>query len=175
MRSLVLALLLAVSPSLLLAAQGPAPASNSGPSTSVADQDTKGVPTDTTTAADPGKVDSRKAIGVPPAVKARRQAQKNAMARGAAKGRAEFQAALQQQEQARQNAILQQKQATQQQQLQQWQNQQMIQRMMPQGQTVVTVNPDGTYQTKTYYVYPSPLLPGMNNQPVTPPVIVPTP
>jgi hypothetical protein len=181
MRIGTLALLAIVYPSLLFAAQGPTPADQEERTTSKpAVRDEVSIPTDNkATTAEPGKAEPKKAIGVSPAVKAKLQAKKKAMAAGAARGRAEFQAALQQRQTiAQQNAILQKNQMLEQQQLQQQQKQQMIRRMMPQGETVVTVNPDGTYNTKTYYFYPTPIYPPGVNPPVAqpnPPTILPYP
>jgi len=173
MRVSTIVLLVMGSPSFVFA-QVPAPTPSSERTTAKGVvREEKSLPTDTVDqAAEAGKAAPKKLVGPSPAAKAKMQAKKKAMAAGAARGRAEFQAALQQQQAlAEQNARIEQDRIIRQQQAQQLQKQQMIQQLMPQGQTVVKVKPDGTYETRTYYYYPNPIVPpGMN-----PPILQPYP
>ena len=167
-----LLLLLRLSSSPAFAAQGAAPVPPPGsdrttsPGAAGEDRSIPRATADENAKVEPGKATPKASVGLSPAVKARRQAKKKAMAAGAARGRAEFQSALQ-----RQEALAQQERAFQQQQMQRSHESQRlpnIQSLSPQGQTVVKVNPDGTYETKTYYFYPNPLVvPGIN-APVNP-------
>jgi hypothetical protein len=97
---------------------------------------------------------------------------KRARAAAAAKGRAEFEAALNRQALIQQHADLQNGAMAQQQSraMDPLQQQRMLQQLSPQGATVVAVNPDGTYRTTTYYSYPTVITPGTMPQP-GPPII----
>lgn len=167
----IASLLLMAPPCSVLAAQGPTPAPKAHEATSKGEVREKGTTLKPAVgpATGPEKGEPRQPIGPSPAVKARRQAKKKAMAAGAARGRAEFNAALQQQQaQAHQNALIERDLMIR----RQVQEQQMIQRLMPQGKTVVKVRPDGTYETNTYYFYnPAPIAPPG----IEVPIVVPQP